>query len=118
MTRYARPMIRLLSNTPGVSAGRVISTPSQEKRAKEANWRVVRMKMSRPSEYLDTATMWAAKKKPPMRVSTSPMLKAEALSPVMDTRAIPPMHRKAAIRLNRSGRRLAMNQYRKGTMTQ
>ena len=52
------------------------------------------------------------------RVSTSPMLKAEALSPVMDTRAIPPMHRKAAIRLNRSGRRLAMNQYRKGTMTQ
>ena len=37
---------------------------------------MVRMKISRPSEYLATATMWQAKKKPPMRVSTSPRLKA------------------------------------------
>ena len=76
------------------------------------------MKMSRPSEYLATATMWAAKKKPPMRVSTSPMLKAVALLPVTDTRAMPAIHRKAARMLNLSGRRLAMTQYRKGTMTQ
>ena len=78
----------------------------------------VRRKISRPWEKRDTATMCAAKKKPPTRVRPSPMLTAAALSPVTDTRPMPAMHSTAAAMLYRSGRCRATAQYRKGTMTQ
>ena len=74
--------------------------------------------MSRPSAKRSTARMWAAKSSPPMRVSTSPTLKAEASEPVTDTRPTPARHSRAAATLNRSGRCFATAQLRKGTATQ
>ena len=98
--RYSRTHQARAGSSPlGIPS--VNRVPTQQHKAVEANWIAVRMKISRPWENLDTATMWQAKRKPPHSVSASPMVKASP--PSQDTKPMPATHSAAANTLKRSG---------------
>lgn len=115
-TKYKIPIIEpawIFDILGAVSKRRVTN---KEKMAAKPNCKIVKRIASLPWVSLATATICIAKKKPPSRVSKSPVPIVRFC--VNDTNPIPAKQSKAARKLYRSGRVWLTNQYRNGTTTQ